>query len=266
MVLPLMAQRGGGGGGRRPDLSQYFGGSNDTYVPPDFHGNPAYDGRFTFARISYRGFAHMSREGPGWSHDYPDADVHLMRIMRDITIIRPFVEFGNIQGGVIVALDNPLLFKYPVAYLSEPGGWFPNDAEVKGMHNYLLKGGFVIFDDFGGGNDWNNWTIQMQRVLPGITPVELKGDEPIFDSFYKIDTKLIARQCAMNRQSCYRGIPVYVGYYENNDPKRRLLALGNFNADIGEFWQWSGQGFAPVDVSNEAYKLGINYLIYALTH
>ena len=265
LVLPLMAQRGGRGGGGGGQFNRYFGDPNEFYTPPAFHGNPPYDGRFVFARIKYRGFFAFGREGPGWSHDYPDADEHLMRIMRDITIMRPFVEFGDILGGAIVALDDPALFKYPVSYLSEPGGWLPNDKEVAGMHSYLVKGGFVIFDDFGGGH-WTNWIAQMQKVLPGIRPVELKGDEPIFDSFYKIDTKLIARQCAANRQACYRGIPVYIGFYEKNDPKRRLMALGNYNADIGEFWQWSGTGFAPVDVSNEAYKLGINYLVYALTH
>lgn len=265
LVLPLMAQRGGRGGGGGGQFNRYFGDPNEFYTPPAFHGNPPYDGRFVFARIKYRGFFAFGREGPGWSHDYPDADEHLMRIMRDITIMRPFVEFGDILGGAIVALDDPALFKYPVSYLSEPGGWLPNDKEVAGMHSYLVKGGFVIFDDFGGGH-WTNWIAQMQKVLPGIRPVELKGDEPIFDSFYKIDTKLIARQCAANRQACYRGIPVYIGFYEKNDPKRRLMALGNYNADIGEFWQWSGTSFAPVDVSNEAYKLGINYLVYALTH
>jgi len=99
------------------------------YTPPDWHGNPPYDGRFTFARIKYRGFGYMSgREGPGWSHDYPDADVHLMKIMREITVMRPFTNLGNMIGGAIVALDDPALMKYPIAYLSEPGGWFPTSA------------------------------------------------------------------------------------------------------------------------------------------
>jgi hypothetical protein len=108
--------------------------------------------------------------------------------------------------------------------------------------------------------------LQMQRVLPALKPVPLTGQEAIFDSFFKIDTKLIEQQCAQNRRSCYRGIPKYYGYYENNDPKKRLLILANVDADVGELWQWSGTGFAPVDVSNEAYKLGVNWLVYALTH
>ncbi len=260
--------QGGGRGGRggRGIDPRLLGNPSDFYTPPDFHGNPAYDGRFTFARIKYRGFAHYSREGPGWSHDYPDADEHLMRILREVSAVRPFVASGKIVGGAIVALDDPQLFRYPVSYLSEPGGWFPNAAEVKGLHDYLLKGGFMILDDFGGSTDWQNTQVQLQRALPGIRPQLLTGKEPIFDSFFKIDVKAVEQQCRTNYRACYRGLPKYYAWFENNDPKKRILVLGNLDADIGEFWQWSAQGFAPVDVSNEAYKLGVNYLIYALTH
>jgi hypothetical protein len=268
LALPIAtahAQRGG----RRGGFGQYFGGgvgANDFYVPPDFHGNPPYDGRFTFARIEYRGGDHWSgREGPGWSHDYPDADEHLMRIMSEVTDMHPFVEKGPIVGGVIVALDNPLLFKYPVAYLSEPGGWHPNANEVDGLKKYLAKGGFIIFDDFSR-YDMVNLVQIMQRAVPGGQWVHLDGTEPIFNTFFKIDVKLIAQQCMQDFRSCYRGIPQYWALYENNDPTKRIIALANVDADIGEFWQWSGQGFYPVAESNEAYKLGVNYMIYALTH
>ena len=78
------------------------GPSNDFYVPPEYHGNPPYDGRFTFARIKYRGFEHWSgREGPGWSHDYPDAEENFTKIMRDISLVNPFVQDGPIVGSAI---------------------------------------------------------------------------------------------------------------------------------------------------------------------
>ena len=248
------AQRGRG----RPDFSQMLGDPNSYYTPPDFRGNEPYDGRFTFARIKYRGFAHFSREGPGWSHDYPRSESHLMRIMRDVTSIRPFIEDGPRMGGVIVALDSPELFKYPVSYLSEPGGWFPNEKEIAGFRDYLLKGGFIIVDDFGGMSDWANFTAQLQRALPKAQLVQLTGKEPIFDAFFKIDLNIIQRT--------YRGSPVYFGVYEDNDPRKRLILVANYNNDIGEYWEFSDQGFAPVPLSNEAYKIGVNYLVYALTH
>jgi len=253
------AQRDRGEFGR---MRRMLGDQNEFFVPPDFKGNVPYDGRFTFARIKYRGYSHYSgREGPGWSHDYPRAEVNLMRIMQEITTLRPFIESPLAVGGNILALDDPELFKYPVAYLSEPGGWLPTDAEVLGLRNYLLKGGFLIIDDFDGAgmsNDWMNFQQQMQRVLPAGRIVQLEETHPIFDSFFKIDLGAL--------ESTYRGRPTYFAIFQDNDPKKRIIAIINYNNDVGEYWQWSGTGFSPVPLTNEAYKLGVNYLIYALTH
>lgn len=259
--------RGGGGG----DYNRFFGSPNDFYQPADFHGNPEYDGRFTFARIKYRGFDHWSgREGPGWSHDYPDAEQNFTRILRDISVVRPFVETvgreGPIVGSALVALDDPALFKYPVSYMSEPGGWHPNDKEIAGFRAYFLRGGFMIFDDFrenwNGNYDWTNLRQQVARALPGAKWVQLTGNEPIFDSFFKIDLK-----AAVNARSAYgTNLPTYWGIYQDNDPKKRLMMIANVDNDIGEAWQWSASGFVPILAANETYKLGVNYVIYALTH
>ena len=93
---------------RRGHFDRYFGSPDDLYQPPEFHGNVPYDGRFTFARIKYRGYEHWAgREGPGWSHDYPDAEENFTKILRDITNVRPFIEAGPMVGSVLVALDDP---------------------------------------------------------------------------------------------------------------------------------------------------------------
>jgi hypothetical protein len=253
--------------GRRPSrLAQQFGGENDMYQPPAYHGNPAYDGRFTFARIRYRGFMHFTQEGPGWSHDYPDAEENFTKILRDISMVRPFVQDGPIVGSALVALDDPALFKYPVSYMSEPGGWQPNDQEIAGLRSYLLKGGFMIFDDFREGSrgdyDFTNLQQQMARAIPGAKWVQLTGTEPIFDSFFKIDLK-----AAVSGTSAYGSRPPsYWTIYEDNDPKKRMMIIANVDDDIGESWQWSASGFVPITAANETYKLGVNYIIYALTH
>ncbi|HTE45733.1 MAG TPA: DUF4159 domain-containing protein [Gemmatimonadaceae bacterium] len=252
---------------RRPGgFGQYFGNSTDFYTPPAYHGNPLYDGRFTFARIKYRGYEHMSQEGPGWSHDYPDAEENFTKILRDITAVRPFVEEGPIVGSAIVALDDKALFKYPVSYMSEPGGWHPNDVEIAGFRSYILKGGFMIFDDFREGwrgqYDWTNLRNEVARALPGAKWVQLTGKEPIFDSFFKIDLK-----AAVSGVSVYgTNLPTYWAVYQDNDPKKRLILMANVDNDIGESWQYSATGFVPIAAANEIYKLGINYIIYALTH
>lgn len=255
-----LAQREfGGGRGRR-----FFGGDpNEFYVPPDWKKNVPYDGRFTFARIKYRGYSHFSNEGPGWSHDYPRAESHFTRILREITTLRPFVETEDVIGGNILALDDPDLFKFPVAYLSEPGGWFPTDSEVAGLRKYLTKGGFIIFDDFDGGGmnrDYQHFVEVMQRVLPTAQIMDVPETHSIFDSFFKVDLRLMDRGGGFNY-----GRARYLGIFRDNDPRKRIMAIINLNQDIGEYWQWSDQGFSPVP-SNEAYKLGVNYIIYALTH
>jgi hypothetical protein len=255
-----------GQGRRRNGFDQYFGNSGDFYIPPAYHGNPPYDGKFTFARIKYRGYAHMSQEGPGWSHDYPDAEENFTKILRDITSVRPFVEAGPILGSAIVAMDDPAVFKYPVSYMSEPGGWSPTDAEIAGFRAYLLKGGFMIFDDFregwNGQYDFSALQNHMSRAIPTAKWVQLTGTEPIFDSFFKIDLNgPISGTSAYGTRR-----PTFWGVYQDNDPKKRLLVIANVDNDIGESWEYSASGFVPVAAANETYKLGINYVIYALTH
>jgi len=232
------------------------------YVPPDFHGNHPYDGRFTWARIKYKGYFAFGPEGPGWAHDYPRSDSHIMAIMREVTSLHPFLGDGALPGGNIFSTDDPELAKYPVAYFSEPGGWNPDEKEVAGFSHYLQRGGFVIFDDFGTPDQWYNVVQQFQRVLPKAKILPLAPDHPIFDSFFKIDVQNIP----WSRTAAYRGIPQYFAIFEDNDPKKRPYAIFNYNLDIGESWEFSDEGFEPVASSNEAYKLGVNYLIYALTH
>jgi hypothetical protein len=253
-------RRGGGFGG-------YFGSSDEMYQPPQFAGNVPYDGRFTFARIRYKGYEHWAGpEGPGWSHDYPDAEENFSKILRDVTNVNPFIERGPMVGSVLVAVDDPLLFKYPVSYMSEPGGWHPSDKEIAAFRNYLLKGGFMIFDDFrenwNGNFDWTNLRQIMAAAVPSAKWIQLTGAEAIFHSFFDID--LVK---AINPTSAYgTRPPTYWTVYQDNDPKKRMMVLANVDNDIGESWQWSASGFIPVDSKNETYKLGINYVIYALTH
>jgi hypothetical protein len=99
----------------------------------------------------------------------------------------------------------------------------------------------------------------MRRVLPDGRLVRLEKSHPIFDTFFRIsDIDAILHPM-------YRLKPSYYGIFEANDPSRRLMVVANFDNDVPEYWEWSGQGVFPFDTSNEAYKLGVNYLIYGLT-
>jgi hypothetical protein len=232
-------------------------------VPQEFPWHP-YDGSFTFARIRYQdgggqGFRRsrgFGGQGPGWVHDYPSSEHNFSKIVQEITLVRAR---QSEYGGNILTLDDPRLAQFPIAYMSEPGDWVPNDREAEGLRNYLLKGGFIFFDDFAPGAMYN-LTAQMARVFPELQFLPVDGTEPIFDSFFQIDPATI-------------DLPSYRGYkpewwllYEDNDRTKRILAVAGDQADLGEYWEFSDRGFYPIDLSNEAYKVGVNYLIYALTH
>lgn len=220
-----------------------------------------YDGRFTFVRVYFDtrggGFGFRGGRGePPWHHDRPYAERNLSSIMREVSFARTF---DGATGGNVFALDDPEIFRYPVLWLSEPGFWVPTEEEVQALRAYLLKGGFMIFDDFDGRAMYN-LVDQMRRVLPELRPIRLTGEEPIFRSFFDID--LNALTINQNR----RQPPDYWGLFEDNDPTKRQIVIMNNNNDIGEFMEYSATGFFPVDLSNDAYKLGVNYMIYALTH
>jgi len=221
--------------------------------------NTSYDGRFTFVRLRYAPLEGFSGGGGyfrgdvKWDHDYPRAERNFVKILDELTAIGPYM-----RGGNILAVDDPELFKYPVAYLVEAGFWTLTPDEAESLRNYLLKGGFLIFDDFAG-RQWYNFQDRMRDVLPDGRLVELDASHPIFHSFFDID--------ALGHVHPYYGVKsVFYGIFEDNDPSKRLLVVVNYNNDIGESWEWSDMGFIPIELSNEAYKLGVNYIVYGMTH
>ena len=107
---------------------------------------------------------------------------------------------------------------------------------------------------------WDSFEAQMLRVLPGARFVDLDASHPIFHSFFEIDDLDIVPQYYD------AGKPIFRGIFEDNDPNKRLMAMVNFNTDISEYWEFSDTGLKPIDESNEAYKLGVNYIVYGMMH
>lgn len=237
------------------------------FVPPDRDPdfkefNLPYDGLMTFVRLRFT----PARTGYGggggffggvnyqWDHDYPRADHHFMTIFRELTAVDVRAEGSN-----ILSANDPELFKFPVAYMAEPGWWTLTDEEAAVLRAYLEKGGFIIFDDFAGERALWNLVEAMRKVLPDARFQQLDASHPVFHSFFDIDT--------LDYRHPYYGVEsFFLGVFEDNDPRKRLMAVANFNNDIGESWEWSDRGFIPIDLSNRAFKLGVNYFMYALTH
>jgi hypothetical protein len=230
---------------------------------PVIHNTP-YDGQFTFVRVQYDTApgGYWAGGRPSWVHGYPLAEENLMRIMNDVSFFNARTDVIN-----VLTLEDPELFKYPVAYLIEVGWWTLSDAGAAALRAYIQKGGFVIVDDFKmlgwrgemtGG--WEPFARNMDRVFPGVQFFDMDLAHPIFHAFFEINT-------LDNFPQAYNpGRPVFKGVYEDNDPSKRLVMIVNYNTDISQFWEWSGRGLRPVDDTNEAYKLGVNYLFYGMTH
>jgi len=225
--------------------------------------NPPYDGRFAFARIRYTTGpgGYYYRGLPAWAHGYSYAERNLMKIMSELSYLNPHVE-----DSMALTLDDPELCKYPIAYMTEAGFWTLTDKEAAGFRAYLEKGGFVIVDDFRevphdhGGKGWDNFEANMRRVLPQARFVDLDSSHPIFDSFFRIESFDVIPQYYD------QGRPILRGLFEDNDPTKRLMIIANLNTDVANFWEFSARGFKPIDEANQAYKLGVNYVIYGLTH
>ncbi len=225
--------------------AQRFRGQGRVYIEP----NVPYDGRFTFARIRYEVYRRS-----GWEFDYPAMERHFMTMMEEVTTLKPHRTGSNIH-----TLDDPELLKYPIAYLSEPGGWYPSEAEAAGLRTYLEKGGFLIVDDFML-NDWQIFDRAIHLALPNARIERLTTQHPIYDSFFRVDSFTLHHP----QGEYLKG--EFLGIYEDNDPTKRLMVVINYNTDVGDFMEWSDQDFWPVNTTNDAYKLAINYLIYGMTH
>ena len=183
-----------------------------------------------------------------------------MKIMNEVSYLG-----ANDEKFNTLALDDPEVFKYPLIYLIEVSWWRMTDKEAEALRAYLKKGGFVIVDDFKAEGDfgsagWAPFLENMRRVMPEGRFVDMDTSHPIFHSFFEIHT------LGNFPQAYNAGAPVFRGLFEDNDPTKRLQMIVNYNTDISQYWEWSGRGLRPFDETNEAYKLGVNYIIYGMTH
>ncbi len=216
-------------------------------------------GRFTFARARFNvGFSgqfspHLGDGGLPWSHDYPIAGRHLMRIMHELSKVDVTLDTNE----PIFGFDEPDLFKYPFVYLCEVGFMELSDKEIAGLREYCLRGGFVMVDDFR--SDYQLYLLRnnLQRAFPEYQMKRLDATHPVFNCFFSIKSLDL------------RIMPGYYSpaeFYGLEDESGRLMMVINYNYDMSDYWQWSDNPFSPIEETNESYKFGVNYIIYALTH
>lgn len=228
-------------------------------LPPDWNENT----EFARARLMYRGLRMGWRGGGGsWTIDYPRADRHLLAGLRRLTRIHT----RSVEQ--VVDLDDPdEIFNWPFLYAVEVGTWDLSDTQAAKLRDYLLRGGFLMVDDFHGTQEWELFMLGMSRVFPDRPVVDIDNKDAIFHVLYDLDDKFQVP----GAQWFQTGRPYEQDGYEARwrgvyDDKGRLMVAICHNMDLGDAWEWSDDPAYPEKWASLAYRIAVNYTIYAMTH
>ena len=225
------------------------------------HGIPR---EFYFSRVAYGGYGGFRGRGRGsWATDYPRADQIFLSF-----IDRLLPNLDAHEQEFVVTLAEPELRSYPFLYALEVGRMSLSPPEIEGLRNYLLAGGFLVIDDFWGTREWQNFESEIRRVLPEYEIVDLAIDHPIFTTFYEIEEIIqvpnIGNGVSGGPTHERDGfIPMVRGIH---DEKGRLMVIINWNTDLGDAWEWADNPYYPLKYSTYAYEMGVNFIVYAMSH
>jgi len=216
---------------------------------------------FTFIRIQFDAMG-LGWGSGGWAHDYPAAETNFLRGVTRLSAIHIHAE------PAILRLDDDRIFEFPFLYLVEiglDGGPNFTEKEVGNLREYLLRGGFLLIDDFKGKAGWEVFRRAFQQIFPDNQWIRLDRSHPVFHIFYDID----GAQRIPGIYFLHGHAPPDQMNPENwaiLDAKGRIMILINWNSDMGDGWEHTYNAIYPTKYANLAYRLGINYLVYALTH
>lgn len=226
------------------------------------------EAEFHMARLIYadgggRGF--FGGRGRGWwAIDYPEAEYHFINGLKRLTRVESAADSRHLP------LTDPAIFDYPWLFAQQVGRWQLSDAETATLREYLLRGGFLIVDDFHGEYEWQIFNEAIRRVFPDRTVVDIAPDDTLLHVLYDLDqrTQIPGRRHlrrAPNGETVAElaGPPRWRGIYDDSG---RLLVAINFNMDMGDAWEHADDPVYPEPMTALAYRFGINYLLYAMTH
>jgi hypothetical protein len=221
------------------------------------------DAEFYFTRVAY---SSPGGRGRGWGRqawltDYPEAEVHLLQGLSRLTRL----ETGE-QGRTVTLLDDELM-DYPWLYAVEVGRWYLSEAEAARLREYLLRGGFLLVDDFWGTYEWAVFIDSMLRVFPDRPIREIEEGNELLHVVYDLDQRIQipGRNYIRTGVTWQRdGVtPHWRGIYDDGG---RLMVAINFNMDMGDAWEHADDPAYPEPMTALAYRFAVNYVIYAMTH
>jgi hypothetical protein len=251
-----------------------FGRFPEPESDPDFNFPKLAD--FHFVRVEYvdlpqfrRGFGFVSRGGRAngwWAQDWPDADNHFTKGIQRLTRI-------DIGEPVHLPLTDDRIYDYPWIYVTQAANWDLTKAETDRLRDYLLRGGFLVTDDFWGPDEWEYFAEVMNRVLPNHPITDLLETDSVMHVLYDIQEK--DRTYIPGSRHLYRGPggTIQIAQQAGNpawramyDDKQRMVVAVNFNTDVGDAWEFADVPYYPEAMTTLAYRYGINYIIYSMTH
>jgi hypothetical protein len=227
-------------------------------LPPDYQEKT----EFSRARLHYQSVRYGWRRYDSWTIDYPRSDRHLLAGIRRLTRIHT-----RSVEQVVDPEDPDEIFNWPFLYAVEVGHWDLTDSSAKRIREFLLRGGFLMVDDFHGTQEWEVFTTGMNKILPEYPIVDIENKDAIFHVLYDLDERFQvpgAQWFRSGRTYEYDGYePKWRGIYDN---KGRLMVVICHNMDLGDAWEWSDDPAYPEKWASLAYRIAVNYTIYDMTH
>ncbi len=197
----------------------------------------------------------------GWSRDYPKADRQMLMALKRLTRVemRPTEQ--------VVDLDSDDIFNYPWVYAVQVANWTFTDAEAKRLREYLLKGGFLMVDDFHGTLDWERFMAGMRQVLPNRPVEELSDNDEIFHVLFDLGERFqVPGEQYVWSGRTYEKDGYIPRWRAIRDDKGRIIVAICYNMHLGDAWEWADMPQYPEKFSSLAYRVGMNYIIYGMTH
>ncbi len=223
----------------------------------------AYESEFYFTRLAYssNGFGRRGGFRSAWTTDFPEAEVHLLQGLSRLTRV------ATAQQGRIVSLDDDELMNYPWLYAVEVGNWYLDDLQAARLREYLLRGGFLMVDDFWGEFEWRAFYESMVRVFPDRAIIEIPEDDTLLHVLYDLDQRIQipGAYAARSGITWEKGgtTPHWRGIYGDDG---RLMVAINFNMDLGDAWEHADDPYYPEPMTALAYRFAVNYVIYSMSH
>jgi hypothetical protein len=214
------------------------------------------------ANDGYRGrFDGDWREGLSlWTQDYPRADRHFSRALRRLTR----VHVRSVEQPVSLE-DGDDVFHWPWLYAVQVGEWGLTPAQGKVLREYLLRGGFFMADDFHGTEEWAVFQESMKLVFPDRPIREIEDSDAIFHTVYDLNDRYQIAG-AEHLRTGYKSDGIGAHWRGIFDDKGRVMVAISFNSDVGDSWEWADVPRYPEKYSALGIRIGVNYVIYAMTH